>query len=219
MTTNNSGSLLTGAQVNGAAIKRWPSPEAKRWACLWLPEICSKGNVLAVVALGSAVRHVPSSSDLDLLVIFQHELPVLPNPPLDVDIRLYPAHDLDEKIEAGHDVLGWAVQFGAPVCEHAEFWSQFVVRWQHRLPLPDAEISDERAKRALDFYYDLQEIGDDAAADEQLLAALTHSARSSLLRKGIYPCSRPELPAQLREIGEFETATKLEQTIEKCRSA
>jgi len=42
-----------------------------------------------------------------------------------------------------------------------------------------------------------------------LLAALTQRARARLIRAGIYPQSRPELPDQLIGIGEHDLAREL----------
>ncbi len=49
--------------------------------------------------------------------------------------------------------------------------------------------------------------------DEQRLVALTQEARAFLIRKAIFPSSRPELPGQLREVGETELAERLEAAL------
>ena len=46
----------------------------------------------------------------------------------------------------------------------------------------------------------MQEIGDESAADDLILASLTQLVRERLIRHGIFPASRPELPDQLRAI-------------------
>jgi hypothetical protein len=39
--------------------------------------------------------------------------PVCPaKPPLEIDLRAYSASEVDVQIGSGHDLLGWAVQFG-----------------------------------------------------------------------------------------------------------
>ena len=54
------------------------------------------------------------------------------------------------------------------------------------------------------------DIGDVCAAHEQALTYLTHIARAELLDKKVYPASRPELPKQLRMVGEHGIAYCLE---------
>ena len=44
------------------------------------------------------------------------------------------------------------------------------------------------------------EIDDFNAAEEQAISYLTHVARMQLLQRNVYPASRPELPAQLRDV-------------------
>ena len=43
----------------------------------------------------------------------------------------------------------------------------------------------------------LLDVGDLDAASEELLFAASHVARATLLRDGVFPLSRPELPSQL----------------------
>jgi hypothetical protein len=61
---------------------------------------------------------------------------------------------------------------------------------------------------------DLLQIGDADAAREQALSYLTHLARAELLEKGVYPASRPELPEQLRKIGDHHLARRLDCLLE-----
>ena len=53
-------------------------------------------------------------------------------------------------------------------------------------------------------------MGDEDAAQEQRLVALTQDARARLIRHRVYPASRPELPEQLLAIKEAELAETLE---------
>jgi hypothetical protein len=57
--------------------------------------------------------------------------------------------------------------------------------------------------------------GDFDAALEQIIGMLTHMGRASLVRARVYPASRPELPAQLRGIGEYQLAEWLEQALRR----
>ena len=78
-----------------------------------------------------------------------------------------------------------------------------------------ADAAEERARRAEVYMRDLLEIGDGEAAREQELTLLTHQARARLIRNGVLPLSRPELAAQLDEIGDDELAGRLRRALEE----
>ena len=44
------------------------------------------------------------------------------------------------------------------------------------------------------------EVEDSDAASEEFLFAASHIARATLLRAGVFPLSRPELPSQLKAV-------------------
>ena len=48
--------------------------------------------------------------------------------------------------------------------------------------------------------FELLEVGDVDAASEELLFAASHVARAVLLKQGVFPLSRPELPSQLKDV-------------------
>lgn len=196
-----------------AAVKRWPSADAREWVTRLVSYLCAQPQVRAVVLYGSAVRDVEDSADVDLLFVYEGYPPIFESPPLDVDVRGYESTEIDAQIAAGHDVLGWALRFGAPVWERSRFWSDLVARWRLKLPLPLPETAEARAEKAGRYYQELSAAGDDEAARDQLLTMLTQQARARLLRAGVFPGSRPELPAQLFEIGEGVLADRLSQSI------
>ena len=68
----------------------------------------------------------------------------------------------------------------------------------------------ERAVSAYRRLVNVLNIGDICAAHEQALTYLTHIARAELLDKKVYPASRPELPKQLRTVGQHGIADCLE---------
>lgn len=204
--------------VDIGAVARWPTPEAREWAERAFAPLCSSPDILAVVLFGSTVRPVDSSFDLDCLYIYRGERPDLPAVPIEVDLRGYPADRVDELIEGAHDLLLWSIRFGRLVCERNGYWTHLTAYWSSRLPFPSAEVAEARAAEADRLYADLREVGDEDAAIEQLVTALTHRARAALLRANIFPASRPELPAQLREIGEIRLADALSVAIEERNS-
>ncbi|HEX2205484.1 MAG TPA: hypothetical protein VHG91_19390, partial [Longimicrobium sp.] len=142
----------------------------------------------------------------------------LPVPPLDVDVRGYERATVDEEIARGHEVLGWAVRFGVALWERDGFWSTLAERWRGRLPLPSAEAAEERAARAHRFSGELRAAGDEDAAREEWTTALTQRARARLIRAGVFPASRPELPEQLIAIGERGLAAELFDLLERRAS-
>jgi hypothetical protein len=194
-------------------VRRWPTAEAKQWAETFTTQACANPRILAVVAFGSAVRSADYCADVDLLVIYDGSKPRFPGRPVAVDIRWHEREEAERLIAEGHELLAWVIQFGELICERNGYWTNLRHAWLGRMPFPSAAVADERAERAWRLHAELAEMGDRDAAHEQLLVALTQQARAALIRKGVYPASRPELPAQLRQIGEPDLAARLEETL------
>ncbi len=195
-----------------AQVLRWPTRRSKDWTERFLHSAKSNPNIIAVVAIGSAVRpHVPSA-DVDLVVICRdpHGLNE-DRPPMEVDLRAYSAGDVDVQLRSGHDMLGWAVRFGRILFQRNRFWEKIVHSWHDRLPLPSPKLARERAAAAHRHLIHLLQLGDADAAHEQALSYLTHLARAELLDRGVYPASRPELVQQLRGVGSYRLAEWLDR--------
>ena len=194
---------------------RWPSDAARDWAIRAIDVLRAESNTLAVVFFGSSVRPVSSVGDLDLLIVFESHEPELADVPIDVDVRSYAASMVPELIRKGHDLLGWAIRYGVVAYERNSYWSHLRRDWMPNLPFPSSAIAEERAERAEGLLRKLQAIGDDDASAEQYLSVLTHRARSFLLRRGVFPISRPELANQLRQAGQSELAMQLELALSR----
>jgi hypothetical protein len=192
---------------------RWPSTEARAWTLAFVADASSRAGILAVVAYGSAVREVESSADVDLLFVYEGDPPELDPPPGDVDLRGYASDDVEALLAGGHDVLGWALRFGVALWQRDGWWDDLAARWRDRLPLPSEGAADERARKALRISREMETAGDTDAAEEQRLVALTQQARAELIRAGVFPGSRPELPKQLRDIGDAALARDLSDAI------
>jgi predicted nucleotidyltransferase len=171
------------------------------------------GNILAVVAVGSAVRPDVPSADIDLAVICEDPSALKAVPPLEADLRAYPAAEVDSQLKSGHDMLGWAVRFGRVLYQRNSFWENIRNSWDHRLPLPSSKLSRKRATAAYRHLSTVVQFGDVDAAHEQALSYLTHLARAELLDSGVYPASRPELAGQLRVIGNLRLAEWLDRLL------
>lgn len=201
-------------------IRRWPSEEAREWVERFTAAACADPEVDAVVAIGSSVREIGhGKSDIDLLVIYSGPVPPRKRRHIEVDVREVRRDHVDQKVADGHDLLGWAVQFGVPICDHDGFWAGLRNGWTDRVPLPSCVTAEARSHRAEQLALELLTVGDEDAAHEQMVSTLTHRGRARLLRAGVYPASRPELPRQLRAIDEHELAGVLADALEGSRSA
>ena len=196
-----------------AAVCSWPDEAARDWTRRLVDAAREDAAVEAVVATGSAVREVDRSDDLDLVLVYRTERPALPRPPISVDLRCYEQAGVASRLASGHSYLSWAVRFGRSMFERDMWWSELRTAWNDRLLLPSAAEANERARRAERQRDCLAEAGDDDAAAEQQVSALTHRARAALSSAEVFPRSRPELAGQLRLIGEQALADSLDEVL------
>ncbi len=181
------------------AVRRWVG-SSKPWLSSFLGFAPSIPSIVSVVVMGSAVRPgTHRRSDFDLLVIYKGERPKL-EAPAEVDIRQIPAERVNQLVSSGHEILCWALKFGTPVYDQNGFWQTMQESWIDHLPLPSASEARKRGKQALERAQEMLLADDESAADDLLLAALTQFVRERLIKHGVFPASRPELPTQLREI-------------------
>lgn len=193
---------------------RWPTQRAKQWVKGFLSTVESDANILAVIAIGSSVRPNVTSLDLDLVVICQNLASFSHCPPMEVDLRKFDAADVRKEVQSGNDLLGWCVKFGVLLFERSAFWTDILREYSNHLPFPSAEVARERAEITKQPVENLLSIGDTEAALEQEISYFTHLARAVLIEHAVYPASRPELPNQLREIGETELADEFSRALE-----
>ena len=199
-----------------AAIRRWPSDGAREWVEAFVRDAGDDPRICAIVAYGSAVREVRSSGDVDLLYVFSGDGNSRRHSPMDVELREFAAENVDERIASGDEVLGWSLRFGVPLFEGDGYWTRLKARWTGRLPFPPAAAAEERAARAFKVAEGLAAGGDEDAARELRLSALTQQARALLIRRGRFPLSRPDLPQQLRAVGELEFASEFQALLAEC---
>ena len=196
-------------------IHRWPTAKARDWLVGFLERAHYDTNVVAVIAVGSAVRAGVDSDDLDLVVCCHDTALLKERAPIEVDVRAKNLRDVDREIANGGDLLIWAVRFGEPLLDKEHKWTEIVRRWRDHLPLPDPAVSLERAKSVHRHMEHMRTVGDVDAFNELNVSYLSHHARAALAAAGIHPASRPELPGQLREVGEAELASRLEAALAK----
>ena len=191
---------MSAASSIDRSVCRWPTAHARQWTLDFLCRAQDDTNVVAVIAIGSAVRDNVPSDDLDLLILCRERERLCERAPIEVDLRAYDVVDVDRQIAKGRDLLTWAVLFGRPLLDRFQTWKSIVGRWQERVPLPDPCVARSRAAATLARLEEMREMGDEAAAAELDVSYQTHCARALLSEAGIYPASRPELSDQLRSL-------------------
>lgn len=129
------------------------------------------------------------------------------------------ANDLHERVRSGDPLLVSALLLGRPLFDRERTWADLSSRWRDSLPLPDPAVADRRAAAAHKIMEILRKIGDEDAYRENRLTWLTHRARASLLRAGVHPRSRPELPAQLRDLGATDLSESLDAPLRQRLAA
>jgi hypothetical protein len=169
--------------------------------------------------MGSSVRPNVTSVDLDLVVICEDSAKFRYRPPMEVDVRKFDGAAVPQEIESGNDLLGWCIKFGVVLFDRSGFWNHVLQKCSDRLPLPSAQAARERAEITKRRTQELLKMGDSEAALEQQVSYLTHLARAALIDHAVYPASRPELPDQLREVGESELAAEFDNALKAYRQA
>ena len=192
-----------------AGETRWPSSDAAAWVKGFISRACDAPTTVAIVLIGSLARATHEAGDVDLLYIYEGEPLPFGDHPMDVDIRAYNKDEFSSRLVCRHGLVTWALRFGRIICQRDSFWSELVASFGVELPLPSARVVEDQARRAADVYDELIGIGDHDAAFEQRLSWLTHKAWARLLAHHIHPASRPELPDQLRSVGEKSLAGEL----------
>jgi hypothetical protein len=195
-------------------VLRWPTDRSRHWISSLVEAALDNPTIMAVVAIGSAVRPNVASADLDLIIIHADPVFLTDTPPLEIDVREYSAADIDAQIASGNDLLGWGIKFGKLLFQRNNYWDKLVSYWRDRLPLPSSAVARNRAANAHRRLTKVLEFGDADASHEQAVSYVTHLARAELLDRGVYPASRPELPAQLRAIGSFQMADWLDRLLQ-----
>jgi len=163
----------------------------------------------AVVLVGSAARgtYFAPLSDIDVLVVGDV---VPPRAPVGVQVLLVSLEELLSRVAAGDEFLQWALRFGTPLKGRA-LWETLRRQALEGAAWPDPGTKVDQAARRNRMAKALFDMGDLDAAQEETRFALSHLARARLLSAHVFPLSRPELPGQLRELGDAELAAALQE--------
>ncbi|HEX5852853.1 MAG TPA: hypothetical protein VFY36_07160 [Solirubrobacteraceae bacterium] len=169
------------------------------------------GGAQALLLTGSTARGTRTpSSDLDYhLIGTPIAVDCLPD---ELDIHVVSPARMRTRLLEGDDFTHWSLRFGCVVFDtgivrasndfiaEQELWPDPLRKWR-------------QAHKSLRIAREMVASGDHEAAVEQVRTALTLTARWRLLADRSFPLSRPELPAQLEDVGYKTLATDLRATI------
>lgn len=159
-------------------------------------------NATAVL-IGSCARGVANSrSDIDLLIVHKDECRLRIEHPDDIHLQQYSRIKFLTRLAEGDDYPSWALRFGISLQDPDGWWAKQVAMESENPHWPDWHPKIAHANKRLSMASELLEVGDLDAASEELMFAASHVARATLLKRGEFPLSRPELPAQLDRIME-----------------
>lgn len=169
----------------------------------------NKDIKIAVILIGSVARSTHTSqSDLDLLVVGDHP-PLVERHPDRLHVQALTTRQFVERLRAGDDFAAWCVRYGVPIVT-SKPWLDIVVSPEAAI-WPDWHKKIRHAARRLMLAAALLETGDVVAAGEEMLYAVSHTARAILLKNRIFPLSRPEVISQLREANHERLAKILQE--------
>ena len=159
---------------------------------------------MTAVLIGSCARGVANNrSDIDLLIVHKDERQIRIGQLGDIHLQQYSRIKFLRKLAEGDDYPSWALRLGIPLHDPDGWWAKQVEIESENPHWPDWRPKVAYAKKRLNMASELLEVGDLDAASEELMFAASHIARAILLKQGVFPLSRPELPAQLEK---FEPA-------------
>lgn len=158
-------------------------------------------DAATVVLVGSAARGARNlRSDIDVLVLHEDGHRIRLKRSGDIHLQQDSRARFLRRLEDGDDYPSWALRFGKPVRDPDGWWAKQVAAEIEKPHWPDWRPKIEQAEKRIRMSSELLDVGDTDAASEELLFAASHVARATLLKDGVFPLSRPELPSQLRDI-------------------
>ena len=167
-----------------------------------------------VVLVGSSARGVMNSrSDVDILVLKDEGRRLRIEHPGDIHLQQESRSRFLRRLQEGDDYPGWALRYGIPLRDPDGWWAIQTAAERENPHWPDWRPKIEHARKRMRIAAALLEIGDNEAVSEELTLATSHVARATLLKNGVFPLSRPELPSQLIGI-EPSLADLLEKLIQ-----
>ena len=158
-------------------------------------------DAATVILVGSGARGVRNlRSDIDVLVLHDDGHRIRLKRPGDIHLQQDSRSRFIRRLEDGDDYPGWALRFGMPMRDPDGWWAKHVAAERENPHWPNWRTKVEHAKKRIRMGLDLLGVEDMDAASEELLFATSHVARATLLKDGVFPLSRPELPTQLEDV-------------------
>ena len=193
--------------MNNATVKEQTISVLNTLKCIGL------SNQTTVVLIGSCARGVANNrSDIDLLIVHKDEQQIRAEQLGDIHLQQYSRIKFLSRLAKRDDYPSWALRFGRPLLDPDGWWAKQVAMESENPHWPDWRPKIAHAKKRLNMASELIEVGDLEAASEELMFAASHIARATLIKHGVFPLSRPELPSQLED-AEPELAQVLSKLI------
>jgi predicted nucleotidyltransferase len=169
----------------------------------------------SIVVLTGSYAHARETpvSDIDILVL-RREPTRRVRSPYGVHLRFEVLDDFRSRMAAGDDFAIYPVRFGALLHDGLGLWAALREEMKNS-KWPDWSSKFPQVKRRIKIAEELLAMGDLEAAAEEYLSAATRVARASLLRRHVYPMSRPQLSEQLLTVGEKDLAKDLQRLVER----
>ena len=156
------------------------------------------GLSISTVLVGSASRGTETyRSDIDVLIL-SDKSPKGPSRQGQFHLHLKSNEEFLKKLREGDDFAAWCVRYGLTI-QDTGHWST-IKKSPEASMWPDWSKKILHATRRLVLANTLLETGDGEATHEEALNAAGHVARALLLRSQVFPLSRAELPAQVKNI-------------------
>ena len=125
-----------------------------------------------------------------------------------LDLHILTPTELDAHILGGDDFVQWSLRFGLIVFDD-DHLRRAAALIANSKPWPDAYRKRQHAAKSVGLARRMVASGDQDAALEQTRTALSLAARARLLRAGVFPGARDELPQQLAKLGLREAGEAL----------
>lgn len=192
--------------IRTVAAKAMPVLDALRRAGL--------ADAATVVLIGSGARGTMNwHSDIDILVLHDDGRRIRLNRLGDIHLQQDSRSRFLRRLEDADDYPVWALRLGIALHDPDGWWAKHASAELDNPHWPDWRAKVEHARKRMRMAWELLNMGDVDASSEELLFAASHVARATLLKHGVFPLSRPELPSQL-EATDSSLARLLERLIE-----
>lgn len=171
-----------------------------------------------VILIGSYARNaVTWRSDVDVLVLLREPRWPKLKVPNYTHLHFENIEKFRQRLEESDDYAISSVKYGKLLYDRLNVW-QTLQQKVERARWPDWRGKIHQAERRIRLGDELVEMRDLDAATEEYLFGATQISRAILLRRGIYPLSRPELSRQLFDVGQSGLASDIQILIEgKCK--